>query len=100
MEEYLNDLVYYKYEQFSVQYIISPEQIRLLIESLKGKVPQADLSSRLDELIESQSYFNLMTSHVNDFEAKLKHNINLAQTRQDLSFLNFLRRKFQIEGDL
>jgi chromatin remodeling complex protein RSC6 len=92
------DLVYQKYEQYSVQYIVSIEQLTGFLESYIGDVENANRF--LDESIKNCCYYNLITTKINDFNDKLRHNIKLAQESDDTDFLGYLQRKFAIDDDL
>lgn len=84
---------YAKYEQYSLQYFISLEQI----DELSKKVTE---QKSIDHLIAEHCYYNIASNMVNDFTQKLKHNIKLAQEKDDREFLNYLQYKFQIKEDL
>lgn len=100
MEDSINNLVYLKYEQFSSQYVISLQQIELFIEQLKSDLSLEELNSQLDVMINTNCYYNLLTSRLDDFNDKLKHNIELAKLNQDTKFLTYLAQKFNINDDL
>jgi hypothetical protein len=103
MNEYINDLVYKKYEQFSLRYVVSIEQITDFIKSIIGECPEIsdqDLNNQLDDMIDRDCYLNLPTSAITDFNTKLKHNIEIAQVKNDKPILDYLRRKFNIDDDL
>lgn len=87
------DIIYQKYEQYSIQYIISLEQI----ESFCLQISDNNL---IDELIKKQCYYNIVSKLIDDFELKLKHNIKLAQDKNDNKFLSYLQNKFAIIDDL
>lgn len=98
-----HDLIFSKYELYSVQYIICPQRIQKMISDLKNKTPNLlidQLSAELDKLIEKECYFNLVTNRVDDFIDKFKRNVKIAQRNQDSKYLAFLARKFHIADDL
>lgn len=101
MEDQLTDLIYQKYEQFSIQYIISTQQIDNFLKQINFSLSTIDeISKEIDEMINNQCYFNLLTTSVDNFEEKLKHNIEIAQKNADITFLKYLSRKFQITDDI
>jgi len=103
MDYQINDLCYSKYETFSAYYVISVEKIQSFIKILLDKTPHlsfVELENQLDLYISEKCYFNLLTHFGEDFNDKIKHNIKVARECGDFSYLDYLKRKFQLEDDL
>ena len=97
----LNDLVYQKYEQFSVQYIMNIYDIKKLIETYVSHSSNLDnLDDYLNKMIREKFYYNITTTIITNFDQKLKHNIGLAQKSNDLNFFGYMSRKFGIKENM
>lgn len=88
----MDDLPYTIYEQYSNQYIISVEQIKQHL--------QTHQITSVQDYLQTHCYYNLLTDHVDQFEAKLKHNLQLARNRHDHSFWQYMARKFHLHIDM
>ena len=96
-------LAYQKYEKFSNQYIISIQQIEDFIAEITKECTdftELELNQQLDSMISSNCYYNLTTNKLDDFNNKLKHNIELAKFNLDQKYINYLSIKFNITDDL
>src|SRR5688572_13769172 len=102
MDDSIISLTYQKYEKYSVIYIISIDQIEkfigLLVEN-EFDFNFDNTSDQLDQIIENKCYYNLLTSAVDNFQTKIKHNIGLAKENNDFKYLKYLTQKFQIKDD-
>jgi hypothetical protein len=99
----MNDLIFQKYEKFSVYYIIRIDQLENFIRGAQENNPDLsyqDLNDMLDQYIEEHCYYNLLTHFTNEFDEKLKHNIKLARDYTDNAYLDYVKHKFDIEDDL
>ena len=101
MDCQLIELVYQKYETYSMRYIISIDLIEQFIDLIDTKnLSYYQINEKLDKIICEKCYYNLLTTLIDDFQNKLKHNIKLARQNKDSNFLFYLSHKFQIKDDL
>jgi len=86
--------LYAIYEKYSSYYIID-------ISSLSGYLDTLPTSeSQIDQWLSVSCYYNLPHDRVDDFERKLRHNLELGQHHQDLPYLHHLHQKFNLPTDI
>ena len=95
-------IIYRKYEECSPYYILDIDYLNQLFKALNVGQPKdrIQLESEFNQRIDEECYYNLRTDQIEDFGDKLRHNIRLAQVKDDHQYLNYLQFKFQLDEKL
>ena len=102
MSRKIDHLAYIKYEQYSVRYVISTNQIEKFLDQVISISEEDDydkISELLNQKIAEECYYLLMTNIIPEFNKKLKHNIELIQKNKDVSYADYLKTRFCLKID-
>ncbi len=103
MNIFIDDLIFQKYEKFSVYYIIEIDKLEKFIKKeleINPDISYKELDNNLDIYIDEHFYYNLINHSIDDFNTKIKNNIKLAQIAKDYKYLDYIKRKFDVTEDL
>lgn len=98
----IDQLTYRKYEEYSTIYLIHLGKLNdyileLLSEiKLKGHLDE-DIDVLIEQWIQNNCYYILITHNTDDFNIKLTHNLQLAKQQEDYQYINYISSKLNIK---
>jgi hypothetical protein len=94
------NIIYRKYEECSPYYILDIDYLSQLFKVLNTGKSSYQLESEFNQRIDEECYYNLRTDQIEDFGEKLRHNVRLAQVKDDHRYLNYIQFKFHLDEKL